>query len=421
MGLSVLGFCLFPGFAPAADISGQWGGHVRLQGSTAWYDSTHLVTLSRDTGSYCDGSVDARLTGTLFAGPRLTLDVHYEAVFSGGETRKAFRALIQDVPQATSYFSGPPSDDRRLFSLTHVITEKDDRVAYHRLDRLSATYTGDRVMVRAGRQALTWGNGLVFNPADRLNPFAPADVIRDYKIGDDMVLVQGAWDLFSDLQLVYVPRRDPDTGKVRWDESSLAGKVAWSAAGADWNLMAARHFKDNVFGVGMVRYVGDAAWRTDVTWTAVDGDFGDGYVSAVTNLDYSWVWAGHNWYGLAEVYFSGLGRHDPMDAMTDPDLLQRLERGDLFTLGRWYGAAQVQFEAHPLVNFFLSTIVNLDDPSMLVQPRIVWDVLASTRIMAGVDLPVGSAGTEYGGLKVPAVDRTAGAPVRVYLIATWYF
>ncbi len=407
--------------AEASGIEGKWNGQIRVQGSVAGYKDSHILGLTGDTGPFLDGALDARLNGTLFVGDRLTFEAHYEAVLSGGQSRETLGELPGLIQDSAPLIIGPPSDDRRLFSLTHVITDSENRLMYHRLDRLSATCTSDTITVRAGRQALTWGNGLVFNPMDLLNPFAPSDVIRDYKAGDDMLVVQGYSGPFSDIQIAYVPRRNPGTGNVSGNASSFAGKAQWTALESDWDLLFSRHYEDTVLGIGMVRYIRDAAWRTDLTYTAMDGDISDGFFSAVTNLDYSWVWGGHNFYGLGEIYYNGLGKTNPMDALRDEDLQTRLERGDLFTMGKWYATGQVQFEAHPLVNIFLSTIVNLNDPSMLLQPRFTWDVLSSTRILAGMDIPVGASGTEYGGPIHAPTGKQVGAPLKGYVIATWYF
>ena len=403
------------------NVDVKWGGHVRAQGTSSWYGKPHVLEYAGDTGPLADGSLDARLNGTVFAGDHLTLDAQYEAILSGGESRKQLWELTRALPSALSLVSSAPSDGHRVFSLTRILQEENGHILYHRLDRLAATYTTDTITVRAGRQALTWGNGLVFNPMDLLNPFAPSDVIRDYKTGDDMLVVQGYYGLFTDLQMAWAPRRNILTGHVSGNESSMAGKAKWSAMGSDWDLMAARHYKDTVLGAGMVRYVMNAAWRTDITYSAHDGNFSGGTFSGVTNLDYSWVWAGHNFYGLCELYYNGFGHADPMNSMLDADLLIRMDRGEIFTLGRWYATGQVQFEAHPLVNLFLSTILNLDDASLLLQPRISWDVLASLNLLAGVDIPTGPNNTEFGGLDEPYTGKSMGAPVKAYLMGTWYF
>ena len=48
-------------------------------------------------------------------------------------------------------------DDRRLFDLTAEVFDEEKFVTVARLDRLSAGYTTDAVVLRLGRQAITWG------------------------------------------------------------------------------------------------------------------------------------------------------------------------------------------------------------------------------------------------------------------------
>ena len=63
-----------------------------------------------------------------------------------------------------------------------------------------------------GRQAVTWGNGLMFNPMDLFNPFAPSNTVRDYKMGDDLVSVRFNGEGGKELNLLYIPRRNITTG-----------------------------------------------------------------------------------------------------------------------------------------------------------------------------------------------------------------
>jgi len=119
--------------------------------------------------------------------------------------------------------SALPEDDLRLFDLTHRITDHDDRVTTHRLDRLYLSHTTDKTVVNFGRQAVSWGNGLIYNPVDFFNPFDPAAIDTEYKTGDDMLYSQYLLDSGDDLQAVWVVRRDDD-GDVETDRSSLAFK-----------------------------------------------------------------------------------------------------------------------------------------------------------------------------------------------------
>ena len=421
--LALLGALLRAGEAPCAVVPEEWGGHLRMQGSVSDYPRSHAISGERGAGRagdaepFLDGGANFRLTSRFSLTDNLSLTVHYEAEMAGGDTRSAASALASPPP--SGLVPPPPSDDHQLFSLTKVLEETPSGILYHRLDRLALTYAGDTATFKFGRQALTWGNGLIFNPMDLLNPFSPADVIRDYKVGADMALFQTFGETVTDFQTVWVPRRNPDTDRVSSEASSFAAKARFSARELDWDLMAGRHFDETVIGAGITGYAGDAAWRADALWTRLRS--GGDYVTAVINIDYSWTWQDHNWYGLLEGYFNSLGDGDTLRAAADPDLSTRISRGEVFTTGRWYVAGQLRWEAHPLLNLYASVIWNLEDGSALLQPRMIWDARDSLRILMGLDLPAGNTDSEFGGTKIPGTDRQGGPPSRIYLQATLFF
>ena len=272
----------------SSGVETRWGGHLRGQGNLSMYDDNHIIALSGKNSEYADWGADFRLTGLAAFTAPVTVEVHYEAGISGGDTRGALTRLSPVAPGASRFLVPAPTDETRFFNLTHVEGEEDAWVYYHRIDRMAVSWEGDRATVRLGRQALSWGNGLVFNPADLLNPFAPTDVIRDYKVGTDMVLFQtfGGW--MTDLQVVYVPRRDRETGDVETDQSSLAAKVRLEALTAEWEFLAIRHYDETVIGAGGSGYLGGAAWRADALYTFLRKEADQsGYLTAVANLDYS--------------------------------------------------------------------------------------------------------------------------------------
>jgi hypothetical protein len=309
-----------------------------------------------------------------------------------------------------------------LLDLTRVIDSNDRRALYHRLDRLVLTVVPDWGSIRIGRQAYTLGNGLIFNPMDLLNPFAPTDIEREYKIGDDMALVQWqAWQN-GDLQFVHVARRDPRTHHRRTSHASTAAVLQTGCGTQDFTLLATRHYDDYVLGAGTAGYLADAAWRLDATYTFLaDGDNQDGYLSLVANMDYSWVWWRTNFYGLLEYFHNGLGNDDPARALADENLAVRLARGELFNLGRHYLAQEIRVELHPLVNLYATNITNLEDPSGLIQPRVVWDVTASWRFTLGAIGYYGGRDTEYGGFQPQNLPFEIQPADAVYAWLAFYF
>ncbi|GBC59592.1 hypothetical protein DENIS_0531 [Desulfonema ishimotonii] len=386
-------FCFLPSESGAAEnlytaLSPEWGGHLRFRGNVTWQAEDSLYQ-PVGTGAYYDASGEFRLKNKLFLGQWGVLETHYEAVLAGGDTRRKGRelaALSDGMLTGELQLTGvrPINDDRRFMDLTGVIDESDSYALYHRLDRLSLTLNPEWGNIRIGRQALTWGNGMLFNPMDLFNPFSPTDIVRDYKVGDDMVTAQFSVDSVGSFQFLYIPRRNPENSDVEWDSSALAGKLRFSGGTTEFDIAVGRNYENYVIGLGSAGYIGNAAWRADAVWTFLPAESDrTGYAAFVANLDYSWIWWQKNFYGVAELYYNGLGEDAYADALSDPDLTAALERGEIFALGKLYLAGQFNVELHPLFNFYLTAITNFRDPSGVLQPRCVWSVTENTEAILG--------------------------------------
>ena len=147
----------------------------------------------------------------------------------------------------------------------------------------------------------------------------------------------------------------------------------------------------------------------------------DDFFSLVANMDYSWVWRGKNFYGFIEYYYNGLGVNDYGKAVFDPDISERLLRGNLFALGKNFLSSQIQAELHPLFNVYLTAINNVEDPSGALQPRAIWDVRQNLQLTLGANIFWGDKGTEYGGFIIPGTDLRSKTPNNVYLWMIYYF
>jgi len=401
-------------------LSVQWGGHVKSRAAVSWPPSDSFLA-GEGSGPLWDAQNELRLVADASWGDQAKLEVHHESFFLAGDTLK-----LLSSSQASPYagLAGVMNDDRRLMDLTWTYRQSEDAVFVHRFDRLSASWFSPWGMVKAGRQAISWGDGMLFNPFDVLAPFAPTALDRDYKQGEDALLVQLAPSgMPGDLQLVHVPRREPSSGDLRWDQSSLAGKYRFFVPATEWEgtLLAGRHFDDFVAGAGATGYVGGAACRINATWTWLEQE-SSGFASLVANVDYGWVW-GINFYGWLEYYYNGLGEGagDYGDAWEREALADRLERGELFVRGRHYVDTQLRAELHPLLNLFLVTITNVTDPSGVVQPYLVWDLDENLQLNVSGTIYWGSRETEYGGTPVTGTDFTDRPANNVFTWLTLYF
>ncbi len=313
------------------------------------------------------------------------------------------------------------SDNLRLMDLTHVISEDGNRALLHRLDRFSVDFTSERTVARLGRQAVSWGNGLIYTPMDIFNPFDPAAVDKEYKTGDDMIYAQYLRDSGDDLQGVWVVRRD-QAGDITEEVASLAAKYHGFVGMSEYDLLLPQHYDDTVFGLGGLRDIGGAIVRGDLTLT----DTGEEVIaSAVASLSYSWMTAGHNISGILELFHSGFGQADgdysPASLQSNPDLLARISRGELFTLGQNYLAASATVEVNPLWLLTPNLFLNLDDGSAFVQLVSSCDLRQNWQLLGALGVPVGPDGTEYGGIESGQPGKTLGTGPSLFLQLAWYF
>ena len=379
-------------------------------------------------GSYPDDSVLKDLVGSpthdgngelrlLLGGghERWSWQGDYQLTLRSGDTVELGRQLAGNflVPNAL------PRDDTRLMDLTRIISDRDDRNLVHRLDRLHVNYAGDNAVLKLGRQAVSWGNGLIYNPVDFFNPFDPAAVDKEFKSGDDMFYGQYLQDSGNDAQFVWVWRRD-ENGNTDPDVDTQALKYHAFIGERELDLLLARHYSDEIASIGGISNWGGAILRGDVLLTHTDHDT---YTSAVANLSYSWVWGGKNMTGVLEYFYNGIGLREKHydDIAQEEDLLARLQRGELFTLGRHYIAGAVTVELAPLFNLTPNLFLNLGDGSGLAQVVGQYDLHQDWQLLLAMNLPFGSDGTEFGGLDVPMSDRQFSVGPGVFAQIAFYF
>ena len=399
----------------AGDIPWLEGGHTKLRALASYYPDDSIF---REAFGEWEDSEGAGLR-LKFAGDhgRFGLTAHYQLLGQSGDSPD----LLQQSSGLLPLSPRLPDDDRRWWDLTDQVSDSGSHELVQRLDRLHLDYRGDATVLRFGRQAITWGNGLVYSPMDLFNPFDPAAVDTEYKLGDDMLYGQYLLDNGSDWQLVSVQRRDED-GDVDSRVSSNALKFHGFGLAREFDLLVAEHYDQFILGAGAVMNLGEAVLRGDVTFT----DAHDGWeTSLVANWSYSWVWAGYNVSGVAEYFYNGFGLRESdytrENFRENRDLLERLARGELFTIGRHYLAGSLPVELTPLLTLTPNLFFNMGDSSALAQLVLQWDMAQNWQVLGSLAVPLGSAGTEYGGLETEVDDLTLEVGPSLFVQLAWYF
>ena len=366
--------------------------------------------------------MDLRLLFRADKGP-LDFKTDGQIILLYGDSVKSTRTLGEVAPGYEQLFGRLPDDARRWWDLTTVIEDEGKKAVIARLDRLSVGYTVNDYSIRFGRQAITWGNGLMYTPMDIVNPFDPTQVDTEYKSGDDMLYGQYLKANGDDIQAAYVVRRNPVTAAVEFDQSTLAVKYHGFAGALEYDVLAASQYGDALLAVGGSGDLGGAVWRSDIVLSATDKD--SVIAQFVLNSSYSWVWGGKNWTGSAEYYFNGFGQqngcYSPSCLAHNPELLKRVARRQLFTLGRHYLGGSLSIEATPLFTVTPNLFWNLGDDSALLQ-IVTQNSLSDNLVLLGaLTIPIGADGTEYGGIETEVPDAYFSSDLSLFLQLGWYF
>ena len=305
--------------------------------------------------------------------------------------------LIQSIHSNQHNLDFNDPDQHRLFDLTQIISDHASRISYHRLDRLFLTFNSTNHTFKAGRQAISWGNGLVFNILDIVNPFSPTAIDTEYKPGDDMLYLQSTTASGNDWQLIYLPRRNSSNGLDK-SLDTIAAKYHHTGASADFDFLFAQHYDKPLIGFALNKAIAGSVWRLNLTHSETLTD--ERFTNLSSNIDYSWTMMDKNVYGFLEYFYSGIGL-DSVNAIADNTLLSYIQRGSLFTLYRDYLAAGLRIELHPLINFSPTVIHNLIDNSSLFSLTLKYDWKQDLALTTNITLVSGDSSSEYSGPTSP--------------------
>jgi hypothetical protein len=404
-------FCL----ATTAMAETNFGGHVKYFYSYSDFPDNSVY--AENANPYRESLGNLRLKAETHSG-NWDARLHYEL---NGLYSTELRNCIFRGGLAGRSCAGLASDQSQLFDLSSIISETDNSVLFQRIDRLVLAYSAEKLVTRVGRQAISWGNGMVYNPLDLFNPFPPDAIDTEYKRGEDMLYMQGLFSNGSDLQGLYIPRRDPLNGEVSSSHSAVAGKYHWLASSYELDLLASRNYGDTVVGAAYTGEWFENVVNVSTTMTHTDDD---NYWSVSANYNYSTILQGKNLTGFIELFYNGFGlsgkRHSIEDVIAQQALFSRLLRGELFTIGKYYLATSALFEMTPLLNLNPILFVNLGDGSAMLQFIGTYSLSQNFDLLAGFNLPMGADGTEFGGIEAGTEQYLSPAKTLFARLA-WYF
>jgi hypothetical protein len=272
-----------------------------------------------------------------------------------------------------------------------------------KIDRANISYKHQNINFTIGRHAISWGNGLIFNPVDIFNPFDPLAINRDYKPGDDMLHAEIARSNGDNVQFLYVNHES---------EYSLASKYHGFYEDLEYDVLVARHFDETIASVGLSASIGDWLWRGDIQHQGLIG--GDSAQSLVTNLQRFFEFQGKPTSLTLEWYHNGFGLSETPSMQDLQHLFKRMARGELFSPGKDYLAIALMSQMSALWNMGVTSISEAQNDQHIVQITSHHSLTNDVEFIVALNLPWGS---DYWSNKL----NTQVSELSLSAQLSWYF
>ncbi|MBZ0128836.1 MAG: hypothetical protein K8F59_06950 [Rhodobacteraceae bacterium] len=288
-----------------------------------------------------------------------------------------------------------------LFDLTRTWQASPTSFITNTFDRLSLSYASSHFVLKIGRQAITWGSGMVFHPADIVAPFAPTAIDTAYKPGADMVYAQMLFDSGADIQAIAVPRGLAPGGPVDFAASTYAVRGQTALGSLDANLMLARDRGDSVGSFGLSGALGGASWNAEyVHWRLASGATHPSWLFNIANYG---TLGGWNVSYFAEYFHNGFGVDAgvPLDSLP-ASLTKRMSTGQVFLTGRDFLSLGGNVEMTADLSVAPNAIVSLADRSALAGFTVNYTLGDNTNLVFNFSQTFGADGTEFGGRETSA-------------------
>lgn len=235
--------------------------------------------------------------------------------------------------------------------------------------------------VSVGRQAISFGHGMFFNPMDLVQPFSFATIDSEYKPGIDAVRIDQYFGMSSQL-----------TGVVayagEWEKEGIIGvlngntTIGWT----DVSLFLGMIRGDRVVGAGLATSLGPVGINGDITYTIPDAELEDASFVR-TELGAMWRPLEKSTI-MGELYYQSVGKSMPEEYL---DFMgsERYARRELWLLGQAYGSLSWGQQLTSMTSGSIATIVNINDGSMMLMPSISVSVSDEVSLVGGGYMGIG--------------------------------
>ncbi len=265
----------------------------------------------------------------------------------------------------------------------------------HNLDRLAVTWRLDCADLIVGRQAIARGSARMVNSTDVFAPRGFDDLDSEYRRGIDAARVRIPLGMLSEIDAGYVPAEEGDP----WESSGfIRGKgYAWET---DVSVLGAKVARHVLAGIDIARSVGGAGAWIEASYLFAEAGGGeeaepeDNFGRASLGIDYRF---NDTLYGFAEYHYSGAGTGGNPALHKLPGAARD---AGVFLWGRHYAGVGATCRRFRLAPVTVLLMLNLNDPSLYVSPRVEYNIAEDIYLEAGAAVGAGESP------RAPAANRS---------------
>lgn len=337
----------------------------------------------------------------------------------------------------------------------------EKRTLFASIDRLWVRTRVGPADILLGRQAIGFGVGLIWQPADLLGTFSPLAIDREFKPGVDALRVNFTFGQDTELALVVAPgafaclhTQRPTSanpllpsvwqtpfgepcspGELRYDAEATSGlvRLRTTISEFDIGLLAGTVRGDLIGGTFTAGTIGRWKFSAEVTFThdqdanTPDNDdvsFRRNFMRAVAGFEYHFDFQ-KPLHVYSAFYYNGYGSIHTEDYMTISQSARVAIYHEIVNFGRYYLGAGGLWELSDKLKTSLLCMGNLTDASTLVSLSLEFLLSNESLLYVGGLLPAGKRPTLITTDFIPTGldpgSEFGMAPAMIYVLFKQYF
>lgn len=304
--------------------------------------------------------------------PALTKNIEFHIVYD-------HELLFHDFAHTSDFGLVRQKNQRGLswMDADRALSDTEHFYERHLLHRFYLKFASPRSRWIFGKQLIDWGRLRFFSPLDLFNQPLPSDIEPDERLGFDALSMELMGEGFCGVQLLYGPASNPG-------RDSYGARFYKKLKTYDLFLIAARHEKEGVGGLGFDGYLAGAGLRGEFSYTEAGQER---YARAGLGADYSFS---DRTSILVEYFYNGAANGD-FNAFSD-SLLESRKR---LSLKRHLLGIMLSHDITPLVKFTGAAIYDAAGKNAFLKPEVRYNIRQNLDLSVGSHLFIKSQGGEF--------------------------